>query len=85
LEALAAGVPTTCSGVEPLLGIAGEAALLFNPRDHNALVTALERITDDEELRGRLAEAGPRRAGHFSWRATAAATLEALITATRSA
>jgi glycosyltransferase involved in cell wall biosynthesis len=78
LEALAAGVPTACSDIEPIAGIAGEAALRFDPRDPAAMVAALERITGDAALRQRLAEAGPKRAAQFSWRATAEATLAAL-------
>ncbi len=78
LEALAAGVPLACSSIEPIATIAGDAALLFDPHDARALAGAMVRITDDTELRERLAAAGPGRASHFSWRATAAATLEAL-------
>ena len=85
LEALAAGVPTACSSIEPLAGIAGEAALLFNPHDPSAIAAALERIACDAPLRARLAVEGPQRAANFSWQATAAATLEALVTAARSA
>ena len=83
LEALAAGVPTACSDIEPVAGTAGSAALLFNPRDPAAMADALDRITGDLELRARLAEQGPRRAAGFSWHATAAATLDALITAAK--
>jgi glycosyltransferase involved in cell wall biosynthesis len=79
LEALAAGVPTACSDIEPMAGIAGDAALRFNPRDPAALLAALRRISFDGALRRRLAEAGPRRAAQFSWRATAEATLDALV------
>ena len=75
LEALAAGVPTACSAIEPLRGIAGEAALQFDPKNFGE---ALHRIVSDEALRERLAAAGPRRAAQFSWRATAEGTLEAL-------
>jgi glycosyltransferase involved in cell wall biosynthesis len=78
VEAMAAGVPTACSDIEPIAGIAGDAALQFDPRDPAAMVAALRRITNDEALRHRLAEAGPRRAAHFSWRKTAEVTLEAL-------
>jgi glycosyltransferase involved in cell wall biosynthesis len=78
LEALAAGVPSACSAIEPVAGIAGDAAVLFDPRDPMAIAEALRRITDDLELRGRLAAAGPRRAAGFSWKATAEATLRAL-------
>ncbi len=84
LEALAAGVPTVCSQIEPLAGIAGGAALLFDPLDPEALTGALLRLVEDCELRERLSKAGPRRAAMFSWRITAEATLEALAAAGRS-
>ena len=68
VEALAAGIPTACSAIEPLSGIAGDAALQFDPRDPAAMAAAMLRIADDEELRARLAQAGPARAAEFSWR-----------------
>ena len=78
LEAMAAGVPVACSDIEPIAGNVGDAALRFDPRDPAAMVAALRRITSDEVLRARLAEAGPRRASEFSWRKTAEVTLETL-------
>ena len=78
LEALAAGVPSACSAIEPLRGIAADAALLFDPDDTAAMRAALERVVCDEPLRARLAEAGPRRAADFSWQHTARLTLAAL-------
>jgi glycosyltransferase involved in cell wall biosynthesis len=83
LEALAAGIPTACSGIEPLRSIAGGAALEFDPRDAAAIAEAMVRIAGDEALRAHLAEAGPRRAAQFSWRETAEGTLAALVAATR--
>ena len=83
VEALAAGVPAACSAIEPLSGIAGDAAVAFDPRDVRAMAEAMLRITDDEGLRRRLAEAGPRRSAEFSWRATAEETLRALGDAAR--
>jgi glycosyltransferase involved in cell wall biosynthesis len=47
------------------------------------MAEAMLRITADEALRTRLAEAGPRRAAQFSWRQTAEATLAALLAAGR--
>lgn len=84
IEALAAGVPSACSSIEPVAGIAGEAALLFDPRDPVAMAAALTRIADDPELRERLAAEGPRRAAVFSWEATAKGTLAALVAAAGS-
>lgn len=78
LEALAAGVPTACSNIEPLAGIAEEAALRFDPRDGSSIAAAMAAVVGNDDLRRRLAEDGPRRAGQFSWRATAEATLQAL-------
>ena len=48
LEALAAGVPTACSDIEPLNGIAGEAALKFDPRDPSAIADAMHRLVTDD-------------------------------------
>jgi glycosyltransferase involved in cell wall biosynthesis len=78
LEALAAGIPTACSSIEPLRSIAGDAALQFDPADPAALLEALERVTSDCELRARLADSGPIRAREFSWTRTAELTLAAL-------
>ena len=41
LEALAAGIPTACSNIEPLAGLAGEAALLFDPAYEDAMLHAI--------------------------------------------
>jgi glycosyltransferase involved in cell wall biosynthesis len=79
LEALAAGVPTACSAIEPLSGIAAGAALKFNPADPQSIAQAMHRLTIDEPLRRRLAAEGPERAAQFSWRATAESTLAALV------
>ncbi len=81
LEALAAGVPTACSTIEPLTGIAGDAALQFDPRDPAAIAAAMLRLVEDADLRARLELAGPQRAAQFSWRRTAEATLRALTDA----
>jgi glycosyltransferase involved in cell wall biosynthesis len=84
LEALAAGVPSACSAIEPLSGIAGDAAVQFPPQEVDAIADAMLRITDDDRLRRRLAEAGPRQASRFAWATTAEQTLQALVTATQS-
>jgi len=83
VEALAAGIPTGCSNIEPLRTIAGEAALQFEPGNVDAISSAMMRLTGDHALRARLAAEGPRRAAAFSWTATAQATLEAIEHAVR--
>ncbi len=83
-EAMAAGIPTACSSIDPLRELAGEAALLFDPADEHAIETALERIATDQDLRARLQSEGPRRASALSWQASARATLEVLEDAVRA-
>ncbi|HSB14752.1 MAG TPA: glycosyltransferase family 1 protein [Bryobacteraceae bacterium] len=78
LEALAAGIPSACSAIEPLMSLAGDAALQFDPQDEDAMLEAIRRLTCDLALRGQLAQQGPRRAAAFSWKKTAEATLAAL-------
>jgi glycosyltransferase involved in cell wall biosynthesis len=78
LEALAAGVPTGCSQVEPMDSLAGNAALKFDPRDPSAIAEAMHRLVTDEELRRRLVADGPCRAAAFSWHTTAQGILDAL-------
>ncbi len=78
LEALAAGVPTACSNIQPVAGIAADAALAFDPARTEEIAAAMARLVDEEPLRLRLAEAGPLRAAQFSWAATARKTLAAL-------
>jgi glycosyltransferase involved in cell wall biosynthesis len=83
LEALAAGVPTACSRIEPLASLAGSAALHFDPDNDAEILNAIDRLVSDEDLRERLAAAGPERATQFSWLATARQTLDALREAAR--
>jgi alpha-1,3-rhamnosyl/mannosyltransferase len=83
LEALAAGIPTACSSIEPLASLAADAAVQFDPGDAEAMLEAIGRVVSDEALRERLSTAGPARAARFSWRNTAELTLAALRDAAR--
>jgi glycosyltransferase involved in cell wall biosynthesis len=78
LEALAAAVPTACSNIQPVSGIAEDAALQFDPSDTAAILSAMNRIVSDDLLRSQLAAAGPRQAAKFSWRQTAEITFRTL-------
>jgi glycosyltransferase involved in cell wall biosynthesis len=77
LEALAHGVPTLASNSSSIPEVAGDAALLVDPEDEDAIASGLVRILTDEALRGDLAAKGPVRAATFSWEATARGTLAA--------
>jgi glycosyltransferase involved in cell wall biosynthesis len=78
LEAFAYGVPSVASNDPALTEIGGGAALHADP---SALTSALVSICTDETLRASLREAGPRRAGEFTWDATARLTREAWASA----
>ena len=67
LEAMAYGVPVITSDGSALPEIAGNAALLVNPRDSEQLRDALVRLIEDCELRNMLARLGAIRARQFDW------------------
>jgi glycosyltransferase involved in cell wall biosynthesis len=75
LEAMARGVPVTCSGAGALAEVAGDAALRVDPESERSIAAAIELILGDRGEADRLRAAGRVRAARFSWAATAAGTL----------
>jgi glycosyltransferase involved in cell wall biosynthesis len=75
VEAMARGVPVATSDRGSLREVAGDAALLFDPEDVEAIRAGIERLLVDPEERARLRAAGRRRAAEFSWERTADLTL----------
>jgi glycosyltransferase involved in cell wall biosynthesis len=75
LEAMASGVPVITTTAASLPEVAGDAAILIDPDDRTALVTALRRVLTDEQLRAGLIARGHTRAQRFTWRKTAQTTL----------
>lgn len=75
LEAMACGVPVVASNRSSLPEVAGEAALLVDPTQPEALAAALRAVLRDTGLRQRLIAAGLERARAFSWQQTAERTL----------
>lgn len=76
VEAMQRGAPVACSGRSALAEVAGDAALLFDPHDQDEVTQALARLTGDDDLRARLADAGRERAREFTWQRTARTTLD---------
>ncbi len=76
LEALACGTPVVCSDRSSLPEVAGDAALLVNPLDVDALADALLRLLEDTALREHLAGRAIAHAATFSWERAARETLE---------
>jgi glycosyltransferase involved in cell wall biosynthesis len=66
VEAMAAGCPVACSNITSLPEVAGDAALLFDPRVPSQIAQAIVRIATDEKLRADLVARGAKQAAKFS-------------------
>jgi len=78
LEAMACGTPVCASNVSSIPEVVGDAGILFDPLDPEAIADALGRILTDQPLRDRLIKAGLAQASRFTWDDGAAAVLQEL-------
>ncbi len=76
LEAMACGTPVVVSNVSSLPEVVGDAGLLVNPNDDDALAVAMWRLLSEPELRECLIQKGFKRAAFFSWDKAARETLD---------
>jgi glycosyltransferase involved in cell wall biosynthesis len=67
LEAMACGTPVIASTAGSIPEIAGEAALLIEPKDIEALALAIEQVVTDQALRRELIARGFEQVKKFSW------------------
>jgi glycosyltransferase involved in cell wall biosynthesis len=75
LEAMACGAPVACSNTSSLPEVTGDAALMFDPADVDAIADTLDRLLADAGLRADFRERGLRQATRFTWERTAQETL----------
>jgi glycosyltransferase involved in cell wall biosynthesis len=75
LEAMACGAPVICSNTSSLPEVAGDAGVLVDPHDANAIAAAIDRVLCDASLRSELRQRSLARAAAFTWKRTAAQTL----------
>lgn len=80
LEAQACGCPVITSTTSSLPEVAGQGAILVDPRDISAIADAIERIVQDPELRTELVERGFENVSRFSWQACAEEVLRVMDT-----
>jgi glycosyltransferase involved in cell wall biosynthesis len=78
LEAGACGVPVITSNTSSLPEVAGDAALLVDPHDVDAIAEAMYRLVTDEALRQELIRRGIENVKRFSWEKCARETLAVL-------
>ncbi len=67
LEAMACGTPVIVSNQSSLPEVVGNAGLLVNPRDVDAIATAISQLWEDAALRQNLSQAGLAQAASFTW------------------
>jgi glycosyltransferase involved in cell wall biosynthesis len=64
--------------------VAGDAALLVDPLDVDAIAEAMQRLVDDEDLREELVRRGYENVKRFSWEKCARETLAVLESVART-
>ena len=74
LEAMASGTPVVTSNVSSLPEVVGDAAVLVNPYDVDAIVDGLRRVLTDPVLAADMSRKGIERAREFSWERSVAKT-----------
>jgi glycosyltransferase involved in cell wall biosynthesis len=75
LEAMKCGAPVIVGNKTSLPEVVGDAALLIDPFDVNAIAGAIQKMISDSDLRAELRVKGLRRAAYFNWKETARQTL----------
>lgn len=80
LEAMASGVPVVCSRIEPLIEVAGDAALLVEPMDPSDIAQGILSVLKNAQLRQELVGKGFERAKEFTWKKTTEETLRFIET-----
>ena len=78
LEAMACGVPVITSNVPSLVEVVGEAAVLVNPLDVEALARSIDEVVFNQATHHRLCRASVARAQNFTWERTAQETLKVI-------
>ena len=78
LEAMRCGTPVLTANTSSLPELAGDAALLVDPLDVQAITNGIARLVDDPDLRADLVRRGCRQVEQFTWKRAAELTLRTL-------
>jgi glycosyltransferase involved in cell wall biosynthesis len=75
LEAMASGIPVIASNTSSMPEVAGDAALLIDAQNPEAIAGGIAQILADERLRNTLTQRGLARSQCFTWESVAEKTL----------
>ena len=81
LEAMSFGVPVVTSNTSSMPEIAGDCAILVNPRSISSIKEGIEQGLIDFKLRKKLSKASVERSKLFSWDKAANETMEVFVNA----
>lgn len=76
IEAMACGTPVITSQTSAMPEVAGDAAILINPKDLHQMADAMVTVEKNPDLRESLIKAGKQRVTQFGWDCCARKTLE---------
>jgi len=71
LEAMACGTPVVTSNTSSLPEVVGDAGIMVDPMDVDALADSMQRVLTDDALHEKLRNMGITKAQEFSWEKTA--------------
>jgi len=81
LEAQSAGVPVVTSNISSMSEVAGEGAVLVDPKDTNAIAEAVYKLISDESYKNDIIEKGLENVKRFSWEKCAESVAQMLMVA----
>jgi glycosyltransferase involved in cell wall biosynthesis len=76
LEAMKCGVPVVAGNRTSLVEVVGDAGILVDPLDAEAIAAGLTQVLSNDALRRELSVRGLARSSSFNWHETAKRTLE---------
>lgn len=79
VEAMELGVPVICSNCSSLPEVVGDAAVLVDPKDYNAVGQAISELLCDEDRQKLLVDKGLKNIERFGWDKIARKYLELLV------
>ena len=85
VESMACGTPTIASRTSCLPEISGNNLAYFDPLSIDDMVTCMQSLLGDSQIRERLREKGIEQANKFTWERCARETLDVLMRASKAA